>query len=140
MVAANQTREERMRSSLCAAMLLAGLALASAAPALAQDAAAAAPPASRCPAFPADPTLPDGATAPNSRAIRDADAAYQEWGLATKAVLDCRAVEVDELRPAAERYQARVAEYNAQAERARAIAASWAAEVAEYNARNSRPR
>jgi hypothetical protein len=117
------------------ALIFMGLALA--APAALGQATQAPVPGSRCPSSPAAPTLPDGATARNSREIREADAAYQAWGIAAKAALDCRAAEVAELLPAARQHQARVAEYNAQAQGVMAVSNAWTAEVAEYNARTT---
>lgn len=98
-------------------------------------------PGSRCPGFPPEPTLPDGATARNSRTMQEGDATYQTWGQAMQTVLECRRVEAEELRVAALTHETRVQEYNAAASRLNAIGQAWIAEAAEYNARTQpRPR
>lgn len=94
-------------------------------------------PASRCPAFPASPTLPDGAAARNSREMQAGDALYQEWARATQAVLECRRVEADELRIQAMTHEARVTEYNEAASRLNSVGQAWVAEATEYNARRN---
>lgn len=108
------------------------------APTTAPAAAAPTVPASRCAAFPAEPTLPDGATARNSRTMQEGDATYQAWGLAMQTVLECRRVEAEELRVQALTHEARVSEYNAAASRLNAVGQAWVAEAAEYNARTNR--
>lgn len=117
----------------------AGAAFAQAPTAPAATAPAPAVPASRCPGFPAEPTLPDGATARNSRTMQEGDAAYQTWGQAMQTVLECRRAEAEELRIQALTHEARVTEYNAGASRLNAVGQAWIAEAAEYNAR-TQPR
>lgn len=96
-------------------------------------------PPSRCPAFPPDVTLPDGAaTTTNEADMRRADEAYQAWGRTTQTVLECRRVEAEELLAAARAHSVRVQEYNAQASRLNQVGQSWATEVAEYNQRTGR--
>lgn len=116
-------------------------ALVSATAASAQTTAPAAPtppiPPSRCPGFPSPPTLPDGATARNSREMMAADAAFQEWARAVQTVLECRRVEADELRIQALTHEARVTEYNEAATRLNSLSQAWSEEAAEYNARRS---
>lgn len=96
-------------------------------------------PPSRCPAFPAPPTLPDGATARNSRVMQEGDAAYQAYGIATQQVLECRRAEAEELLIYARQHEARVQEYNAAVSQLNAVGVAWQAEAAEYNARTTPP-
>ncbi len=112
--------------------------IASAAAAQTAPAAPAAPapvPPSRCAAFPAEPELPDGATARNARAMQEGDATYQAWGQAMQTALECRRVEAEELLIAARQHEARVREYNEAVSRLNSVSAAWQAEAAEYNAR-----
>jgi len=128
-------------AALAALTLTAGAAAAQTATPAPATAAAPAVQPSRCAAFPAEPTLPDGATARNSRAMQEGDNAYQTWGRAMEAVLECRRGEAEELRVAAMTHEARVQEYNAAASRLNAVGQAWIAEAAEYNARTQpRPR
>lgn len=99
-------------------------------------------PPSRCPGFPADPSLPDGATARNARVMQDGDRVYQEWGRSMQSVLECRRTEAQEAQAAAvlanATAQQRVTEYNAAVERLNVVGQAWQAEAAEYNGRNRR--
>ena len=120
----------------------AALVLATAALAQTPETGAAPPPASRCPALPAEPTLPDGATARNATVMQDGDRAYREWGTATQTILECRRVEAQELQTQAQaltaQAQARVTEYNDAVQRLNAVGQAWQAEAAEYNNRGQR--
>lgn len=124
-----------MKVAFCAA--LAALTFGAAAFAQTPAAQPAIPP-SRCAGLPPEPTLPDGATARNSRDMQQGDAAYRAWGQQMQEVLQCRRTEADELLAAARQHEARVSEYNAGVQRLNAVGAAWTAEAAEYNARNSR--
>lgn len=96
--------------------------------------------ASHCPAPPANPTLPDGATvAPD--VMQAANTEFTAWATSTRAALECRRAEAQELQAAA---AARASEYNEAARVMNATITQWETEVAEYNtahpARQSPPR
>jgi hypothetical protein len=114
-----------------AALIIATPAMAQTEPAAPADAAATA-----CGATQAPPTLPDGATADND-AMHAANAAYESWAEANRAVLQCRRIEVEGLNA---RVAALRAEYNAGVDRMNATIAAWEADVTEYNERNQERR
>lgn len=120
----------------------AALVLATAALAQTPETVTAPAPASRCPALPAEPALPDGATARNATVMQDGDRTYREWGTATQTILECRRVEAQELQTQAQaltaQAQARVTEYNDAVQRLNAVGQAWQAEAAEYNNRGQR--
>ncbi len=128
-------------AALGAALALATVAMAQT-PSADAGAPAAAVPGSRCPSFPPEPTLPDGATARNAAAMQAGDAAYQEWGRTVQSILECRRVEATELQAQAQavtaQAQTRVTEYNEAVQRLTAVGQAWQAEAAEYNARGGR--
>jgi hypothetical protein len=112
---------------------LAALALTAVASAQTATAPAAAPiPASRCPGFPPEPVLPDGATARSSRQMQEAEQTYQQWGLDYQAVLACRRTEIEEMLPVVRTHEARANEYNTAARALNAFTQNWVAEVQEY--------
>jgi hypothetical protein len=126
-----------------AALFLAAGAAAAQAPSQSDSSAPAAQlPASRCPAFPPEPTLPDGATARNRAEMNRGNEAYQAWGQQMQAVLACRRTEAEELRVAAQaalaHAEARVGEFNSAVARLTAVGTAWQAEAAEFNARGGR--
>ncbi|MGE3143834.1 MAG: hypothetical protein AB7L65_10985 [Hyphomonadaceae bacterium] len=100
---------------------------------------AAAPviPPSRCPPLPAEPTLPEGASA-NAQRMQSGDRAYQSWGHTMQSVLECRRVEAEELLVYARQHEARVSEYNAAVSHLNSVGANWQAQVTAYNERNGR--
>ncbi|MGE3249446.1 MAG: hypothetical protein AB7J28_14495 [Hyphomonadaceae bacterium] len=117
---------------------LAALALA-VTPAVAQQTAPAAVPASRCAAIPAAPTLPDGANARES-AMTQGNRTYTEWGEQTNSVLACRRAEAEELTAASvaarNHAETRVQEFNAGVRGQCTVIRQWLGEVTEYNRRN----
>ncbi len=86
---------------------------------------------SRCGDLPADPTLPDGASA-NSQAIQAGDAAYQAWAEAVRTVVTCRRAEYEELLTIA---TARRDQHNQMAAKLNSLTAAWVVERDEYCAR-----
>ncbi|MGE0830137.1 MAG: hypothetical protein AB7O04_12410 [Hyphomonadaceae bacterium] len=116
-----------------AAMALAGAAMA-------QTTTTPTVPASRCPAFPAEPQLPDGATTRSATVMNRGAEAYEQWGREMLPVLQCRQQEARDLRAAYEaahtNAEARITEFNAAVERQRAVCRAWMEEVGEFNDRN----
>lgn len=110
-----------------AVMLMAGVALAQTeTPA---PAAPAGPPAvSSCAAVPAEPTVPDGATATNEQ-VNAFNTAYQAWAATATSAIACRRAEVQSTQAAA---QSLLEQHNALAQRINALAANWQTESAEY--------
>jgi hypothetical protein len=108
----------------------------------AQTPATPPPPPSRCPDFPAEPTLPDGATARNMSEMNRGNEAYQAWGTQMQRVLECRRTEAQELRATAQaamaHAEARVQEFNNAVERLTTVGAAWQAEANEFNNRRGR--
>ena len=93
----------------------------------------AGPPAtSRCGAFPADPTLPDGAHA-TAAAMEAGNTAYQAWGTAFQAAIACRRQEYNEKNAELESLRA---QYNSSAQHINGISASWQASADAFNARH----
>jgi hypothetical protein len=93
-------------------------------------------PASRCPAAPAAPTVPDGTTV-NTAHWNEATQTYEAWRAATQAVLDCRAAEAREAQAVA---AARVSEYQAMSSSARQVGEAMTAAQTAFNARPARSR
>jgi len=124
-----------MKSLLAAAA--AALVLTVATAAAAQTPAPPVPP-SRCPDFPAPPTLPHGATARASEMQRANDA-HQTWSQQMETVRRCRLTEVRDLRaqyePMRVHAETRVEEYNAAIGRQRQICRSWVTELNDYYTR-----
>jgi hypothetical protein len=104
----------------------------------------AAPPPSRCPDFPPDPNLPDGATTRSRQEMNRGNDAYQAWGQQMQSVLECRRTEAQELRAAAQaavaHAETRVNEFNSAVARLTAVGNAWQAEAAEFNARGGSRR
>lgn len=118
-----------------AALMLVSTASAQTTPATPPSAPQPPIPASRCPDFPPNPTLPDGATARNSREMQAGETAYQAWGQQMQSVLDCRRAEAEELLIQARTHEARVREFNDAVSRLNSVGQAWQAEAAEYNGR-----
>lgn len=102
-----------------------------------------------CPALPAPPPLPDGATA-RERDMAAGEAALQTWNAAYVGIInECRRPEVLSIqaemeaavaaaRAAQARYGAAVAAYQADAAGSTSMGAAWNAEIDEFNNRGSR--
>ena len=88
-------------------------------------------PPSRCGAFPPSPAMPDGSKA-DRKAMMAANEAVANWSKAAQPVLDCRRVEIDELRA---REQALTKEYNAGIAQSDALVKAYEGEAAKFNAR-----
>lgn len=95
-------------------------------------AADAAPnPPSACAELPAAPSLPDGASA-NNEAMTAGNATYLAWANPVQQSLACQRAEIE---AAHRRWDALVAQYNANAQTLNAQRAAWDNEIEEYNAR-----
>lgn len=143
------------------AVLAAAVSALAMAPAFAQDqmppaeaAQAAETPAAtfvtQCPALPADPEIPDGATARSDQVMARGDAAVQAWSGSYLEVMNCRVAEVNalegQLRDLLSQFRqiealrdSAKAGYDRDADAYRATAARWEGEVAEYNNRGAAP-
>jgi len=86
---------------------------------------------SHCPAAPADPTIPDPATA-TSAAMATANEAYVAWAHAMQENARCHHAEYDE---AVAIVQARRDEHNAVADRLNQVTQAWSAASTTYCAR-----
>jgi hypothetical protein len=104
-------------------------------------AASANVPASRCPALPAEPQLPDGGSSTRT-AMNRAGEVYEAWGQQMQTILQCRRTEAQELRAAAEaaatQAETRIKEFNAGTMRLNAVHAAWKEEVDQFNNRGRR--
>lgn len=100
----------------------------------------AAAPASRCPAFPAEPDLPQQNGRANQREMTAANGRYQAWGEQMMAVFNCRSDEARELRAQALALQAqrmaRVNEHGAGVETLLGVCRRWVTETNAYSERN----
>lgn len=112
-----------------AAVFLACAAIAATSPALTAEGGPNPP--SRCGAFPATPSIPDGAKA-DRKAMMAANEAVTTWGKSAQPVLDCRRAEVQELRA---RLDALTKEYNDGIAQSEALVKTYEAEAAKFNAR-----
>ncbi len=104
-----------------------------------------------CPALPAVPPIPDGATA-RDRDMAAADAAIQAWNSQYVDVMNtCRQAEVlaaqremqaaeAAARAAQAQYRAALDQYNVDGRVATDAGARWMAQVDAFNAANTRPR
>jgi hypothetical protein len=125
-------------AACAAALALSASAFAEEAAAPAQQPELPAAQASTCPTFtmPADPTLPDGATA-NANAMQQGNATYQSWIQTVRSGYDCRR---NEYRQALANLRAREAELRPMNDKVQTITTGWEAQVNAYNARTGRAR
>lgn len=94
------------------------------------------PPASRCAALAAPPSLPEGSQA-SAPQMNEAMAAFSAWETSYRETLTCRRTEAQEAQAI---QQARTQEFNSSIQAYNATVASWTAEVEEYNSRQGNRR